>query len=129
MRKIRKISAEEENFRLESMGVPGRIFIKRDPVEPEPVGTIVLKPMRVVGYDQDCDGSLMARLELIGLDEVDDLGEPDPEYRYADLDKVRTYADILTHIGLYETSGFVVTLDELRRMARETDESNGAREG
>lgn len=59
MRPANKITAESENFRLEGG------FIKRDPVEPEPVGTIVLKVFRVTGYDSDCDGSLMARMENI----------------------------------------------------------------
>lgn len=70
MRPARYISAEEENFRTEPM-FPGddefaRIeVLKRDPVEPEPVGSIVLKAFRIVEYDQDCDGSLMARLENV----------------------------------------------------------------
>lgn len=50
--------------------VPNGPFLspKRDSIEPEPVGTIILKPFRVVGYDKDCDGSLMARLENIDKD-------------------------------------------------------------
>lgn len=67
MRRIREITAEEENFRGEAIA-PGAFMVRRDPVEPEPVGTIVLLPFRVTGYDQDCDGSLMARLESIDLD-------------------------------------------------------------
>lgn len=65
MRPVREITAAEENFHLEP--VPGAAFasIKRDSVEPEPVGTIVLTAFRVTGYDKDCDGSLMARLEHI----------------------------------------------------------------
>jgi hypothetical protein len=38
---------------------------KKDPVEPEPVGTYVAMVFRVIGYDQDCDGSLMTRLERV----------------------------------------------------------------
>lgn len=60
MRPIRDID-EEENFRIERRG--GFNVIKRDPVKPEPEGTIVLLPFRITGYDPDCDGSLMARLE------------------------------------------------------------------
>lgn len=67
MRPVRKITAEEENFRLEPMA-PDLLnceVIKRDPLEPEPIGTIILTAFRVTGYDQDCDGSLMARLEHV----------------------------------------------------------------
>lgn len=65
MRPVREITAAEENFRIEP--VPGAAFasIKRDPVEPEPVGTIILTAFRVTGYDKDCDGSLVARMEQI----------------------------------------------------------------
>jgi len=77
MRPTRKVTAREENFRLEA-GV-----VSRDPVEPEPVGTIVLVPFRVTGYDPDCDGELMARLENINFRgeatgwEVDSVGIDD----------------------------------------------------
>jgi len=81
MRPTRSVTAEEENFRLEPIpGVPNARMIKRDPVKPEPEGTIVLVPFRVTGYDPDCDGSLMARMEGIDLDgkttgwEVDSVG-------------------------------------------------------
>jgi hypothetical protein len=65
MRIIPEIDAERENFRL--VPVPGAAFatIKRDPIEPAPVGTLVALVFRVTGYDPDCDGSLMARLEHI----------------------------------------------------------------
>jgi len=69
MRKVHEITAEEENFRAVDSGVhPSMRMIKRDPVEPEPIGTIVVKAFRVTGYDSDCDGSLMARLEQIDKD-------------------------------------------------------------
>jgi len=71
MRPIRKVTAEEENFRMEPVGTApdGATagLIRRDPVKPEPEGTIVLLPFRVTGYDPDCDGSLMARLENINF--------------------------------------------------------------
>lgn len=38
---------------------------RRDPVEPVPVGSYVVMVFRVTGYDPDCDGSLMARLEQV----------------------------------------------------------------
>lgn len=105
MRPVREITAREENFRLEP--VPGTRLeaIKRDPVEPEPAGTIVLMAFKVTGYDQDCDGSLMARLEHIDKD-----GEPtgwEP-----------------THLGLYPSTELVVTPEEWQGMfaAKKGDE-------
>lgn len=71
MKKVREITVEEENFRLEPFfKVPGAIgsVVKRDPVEPVPVGTYVAMVFRVTGYDADCDGSLMARLAHIDRD-------------------------------------------------------------
>lgn len=56
MRPVPDIS-EAENFRMEPITA-----IRRDPIEPVPVGTYIVKLFRVEGYDQDCDGSLMARL-------------------------------------------------------------------
>lgn len=44
---------------------------RRDPVEPVPVGSYVARVFRVIGYDPDCDGSLMARLEAVNA-----AGEP-----------------------------------------------------
>lgn len=64
IRRIKPIAATEENFRVEPVA-PGMATIRRDSVEPVPIGTLVVKVFRVVGYDQDCDGSLMARLEQI----------------------------------------------------------------
>jgi hypothetical protein len=79
MRLVRDIPPEEEIARVERRG---RFYIvKRNPVEPEPVGTIVLLPFEITGYEQDCDGSLMAELdnlypyELEGNDfDISDLG-------------------------------------------------------
>ena len=67
IRRIPDISSRE-NFRIEP--VPGSTLttIRRDPVEPVPVGTYVAMIFRVTGYDQDCDGSLMARLERVEAD-------------------------------------------------------------
>ena len=64
MRPVRDIS-DLENFRTEPFLGSSLRVIKRDPIEPEPVGTIVLCAFRITGYDQDCDGSLLARLERI----------------------------------------------------------------
>lgn len=62
LKPVPEITAEQENFR--TVPVPGMraITVRRDPVEPVPVGTYVVKVFRVTGYDPDCDGSLMARL-------------------------------------------------------------------
>jgi hypothetical protein len=96
MRPVRKITAEEENFRTVQFA-PNMFTSKRDPIEPEPVGTIILTAFRVVGYDKDCDGSLMARLE-----HVDKNGEP------------TGWAP--NCIGLYPNTDLVVTADELRNL-------------
>lgn len=63
MRPVRRITAEEENFRIEDVGAFG--IIRRDPIEPEPVGTIILTAFQITGYDRDCDGSLMARFRQV----------------------------------------------------------------
>ncbi len=47
--------------------------VRVDYVEPEPVGTIVLMPFRIVGYTKDYDGSALASLEPLYYD--DDTGE------------------------------------------------------
>ena len=52
---------------------------------------------RVTGYDPDCDGSLMARLEQISTD-----GE--------------TTGLTVESIGLYPDTGLVVTPDELEKL-------------
>ncbi len=96
MRPVRNISAED-NARMVS--IPGTPFdtIKRDSVEPEPVGTIVLMAFRITGYDPDCDRSLMARLENIDKDGEETGWES-------------------SAIGLYSESELVVTADEWRGM-------------
>jgi hypothetical protein len=98
MRPVREITAEEENFRVEPyQDFPTVRVIRRDSIEPEPVGTIVLCAFRIVGYDPDCDGSLMARME-----EIDMNGE--------------TTGLNLKHHGLYPETELVVTLDELKAL-------------
>lgn len=95
MRRIREITASEENFRTEQVGQ--FMTIKRDPVQPEPVGTVVLMPFRITGYDRDCDGSLMARLSALNGKGKTTGWEPDS-------------------IGLYPHSGLVVTEEELQSL-------------
>lgn len=101
MKKIREITAEEENFRLEHIpGMPGSGQVKRDAVEPVPVGTVIAMSFRVVGYDKDCDGSLMARLECLDID-----GE--------------TTGWSPKCIGLYENTGVVLDdPEELKRLSK-----------
>lgn len=97
MRPVREITAEEENFRTEPwIGGTHRI-VRRDFVEPEPVGTIVLMAFRVTGYDRDCDGSAMARLEHLSEDGSGSGWAP-------------------THLGLYPDTDLVVTFEEWRAM-------------
>lgn len=68
MRRVPAITPEQENFRV--VPVPGLAMttIRRDPVEPVPVGSYVAVVFRVDGYDKDCDGSLMARLSQVDAD-------------------------------------------------------------
>lgn len=56
---------EKENFRLVPVKGTNIVNPKREFIEPEPVGTIVLLPFRITGYERDCDGSAMAKLENI----------------------------------------------------------------
>jgi hypothetical protein len=67
--KLPEVTAEQENYRSVDLmtGKPATattrfVTSKRDGVEPVPVGTYVAMVFEVVGYDPDCDGSLMARL-------------------------------------------------------------------
>lgn len=93
MRPAREITAEEERFRTERRGAFE--VIRRDPIEPESVGTIVLMAFRIEGYDRDCDGSLMARLESIDRDGDETGWHP-------------------TDIGIDPQTTVVATLDEWR---------------
>lgn len=68
IRRVPEITAEQENRRtVPFAGGPGfrMVTSQCDPVESVPVGTYVTMVFRVTGYDQDCDGSLMARLEAV----------------------------------------------------------------
>lgn len=107
MRLVRDVS-KEENARIVPM--PGFPYtwttIKRDPIEPEPIGTIILMAFRITGYDPDCDGSLMARLDSIQLDDLQETGMS------------------LKHIGLYPNTDIVITEDELRQLYKDLSEHN-----
>ncbi len=63
MRPLKDVS-KEENFRPQVIG-PGMVTTMRTPVEPEPVGSIVLVPFRVTGYEVDDNGNCKARLEQV----------------------------------------------------------------
>lgn len=97
MRPVRKITAAEENFRMEPVPDTDFSLIRRDPVEPEPVGTIILQAFRISGYGRDCDGSLMARLE-----NIDKNGEPTGWETKC--------------IGLYPDTSLVISKGELRNI-------------
>lgn len=98
MRPVRKITDEEEGHRFVPVaGLANVITSKRNPVEPEPVGTIVLMAFRVTGYTPDCDGSLMAKLDHINKDGDESGWSPDS-------------------IGLYPESELVVTPKELKAL-------------
>jgi len=66
IRKIGEITAEEENFRVEQIAA-GIGVVRRDPIEPVPVGTLIAYVFRVVGYTKDCDGSLMIKVECVNM--------------------------------------------------------------
>lgn len=79
LRPVPEITAEQENFRMEPLSplLSERVVtIRRDPIEPVPVGSYVVKVFRVVGYDPDCDGSLMARLANVDRDGEETGWEP-----------------------------------------------------
>jgi hypothetical protein len=64
LKRIKEITAEEENFRVEQHD-SGFNVIRRDSIKPLPEGSLVAKVFRITGYDRDCDGSLMARMESV----------------------------------------------------------------
>ena len=97
MRPVREITAEEENFRLEQIPNSCLKVIRRDGVKPEPEGTIILTAFRVVGYDKDCDGSLMARLE-----QIDNSGQ--------------ITGWMVNQIGLWPNADLVVSLEEWKKL-------------
>lgn len=66
-------------------------------VDPEPIGTIVITAFVVTGYDKDCDGGLMARLQHIDFE-----GRPSGWEQDC--------------IGLSPDAERVVTLDEWRNL-------------
>ncbi len=75
MRPVRDVS-KEENYRVQVIG-PGMTETVREPVEPEPIGSLILLPFRVVGYDTQRDSTCTARLEHINTDGSATGGEAD----------------------------------------------------
>jgi len=99
IKKIKEITAKEENFRTEQNEF-GFHNIRRDSIEPVPIGTHIVMVFKVIGYDKDCDGSLMARLA-----HVDKNGEP------------TGWAP--THLGLYPDTDWIVdSPDEIDKLAK-----------
>lgn len=96
LRPVTEVTAEMENFRLEPRGQNVSI-VKRDMVKPEPEGTIVLLAFCILRYEQDADGSALARL-----------GQITSEGRSTGLD--------IAGIGLYPDSAWV--LDNLNDLPR-----------
>jgi hypothetical protein len=105
MRHPRKITAEEENFRTEPFcGNSGPRVIRRDPIKPEPEGTFVLMAFRITGYDPDCDGSLMARVQNVSFN------DPDRQSGWEQ-----------NALGLYKGSDIIVSRDELLALYQQAD--------
>lgn len=78
IRRLPDIS-EQANARTEQW-LPGQSqvrVLRQDPVKPVPEGTVVAMLYRVTGYDPDCDGSLMARLEPVDVT-GESLGDEEP---------------------------------------------------
>ena len=108
MKRIREITSEEESFRVVSLSERFET-IRRNPVKPVPVGTLVMVAFRVTGYDTDCDGGLMARLEQVNKD-----GEPTGWEQNA--------------IGLYEHTDLITSPEELKRLFEESPIDDSPRE-
>lgn len=106
MRPVRDVS-KEENYRVQVIG-PGMTETVREPVEPEPVGTLVLLPFRVAGYDTQRDGTCTARLEHINTDGSATGGEA-------------------SDIALRPTSALVVAEEEISGLFTGGEEPEGQR--
>jgi hypothetical protein len=99
IRRVPEITAGQENLRMEPVAGLRAVTLRRDPVEPVPAGTCVAMVFRVTGYDRDCDGSLMARLECVSAGGESTGWEP-------------------THLGLWPDSTWVLdSPDELDRLS------------
>lgn len=70
IRPVHAIDPKQENPRMVPIMKGDMQFftLKVDPVEPEPVGQYVVCVFEIIGYDQDYDGSLMARLMSVDKD-------------------------------------------------------------
>ncbi len=95
LRPVREITAEMENFRTVPFVGTNMFTSKRDPVEPEPVGTYVVMVFQVTGYDPDCDGSLMARLRAVQSDGESTGWEPNCLGLYPDTALVVEHPSVL----------------------------------
>ena len=99
MRLIQDVS-KLENLRAEAIS-DKVAMMRQNFIPPEPVGTIILLPFRIKEYyNRDCDGSAMATLEALYVDE-------------GKLERTGWCTDC---IGLGSNSGFVVRANELEDM-------------
>lgn len=64
---ITRIPTYEDGARYVPCESINAVTTRRDPVEPVPIGTYVATVFRVTGYEPDCDGSLMARVEQVDV--------------------------------------------------------------
>lgn len=62
---VRPLPEPDDGARLEPIAGMNAVTIRRDPVKVVPEGSYVAMVFRVTGYDPDCDGSLMARLQPV----------------------------------------------------------------
>jgi acyl dehydratase len=88
---VHRMPEPDGNARLEPfVSGPGfnAVTIKRDFVKPVPEGTYVAMVFEVVGYDQDCDGSAMARFRAVNRHGEPTGWEPSHLGLYADTDVV-----------------------------------------
>ena len=98
IKRIKEITSDEENYRSVPIG-PGMVTSRKNSIEPVPVGTLVSIVFRVTGYDRDCDGTLMMRLEAIDMEGNITGWKPD-------------------HLGAYPDSTWVVdSPDDLDKLA------------
>lgn len=96
---------DKDGFRIENLN--GMNVTRRDPIKPEPEGTLVIMAFRVTGYDPDCDGSLMARYEQIHFDNPN-----------------KTTGWAPRRLGLSPDTEIVVTKEDLEKLLEEAKKNS-----